>query len=174
MKAKIFASAAAAALVSVFAIGATAQDATVEQKKEGKRYEKRGDGGKRGFGGMRKGGRGKMGGHFLRGIELTDAQKAQIQAIREANKPDPTVREEMRTLMKAKFDRTITPEQTARFDALRKQQFDNMVNVRTQIDAILTAEQKAQIEARKAEMKTKMEERKRMREARKAQAPTAN
>lgn len=174
MKTKIFASAAAAALVSVFAIGATAQDSTVEQKKEGKRYEKRGDGGKRGPGGMRKGGRGKMGGHFLRGIQLTDAQKAQVQAIREANKPDPSVREEMRTLMKAKFDKTITADQSARLDVLRKTQLDHMVNVRSQIETILTAEQKALIEARKATMEAKFTERKKMREARKAAQPRAN
>src|SRR5438445_11612728 len=62
----------------------------------------------------RHGGRGEFGMMELRGINLTDAQKEQIKAIHEANKPDPAVMEEARTLIKAKRDGTITADQQAR------------------------------------------------------------
>ena len=113
-------------------------------------------GGREGFEG-RRGGFGMMGG--LRGINLTDAQKAQIKSIHEANKPDPSVMTEMRNIMQAKRDGTITADQQARLKALRKQGFVKGKSVHDQILGVLTAEQKAQIEQRKQEMKQRFEKR---------------
>ena len=113
-------------------------------------------GGRVGFEG-RRGGFGMMGG--LRGINLTDAQKAQIKSIHEANKPDPSIMTEMRNLMQAKRDGTITADQQARLKALRKQGFVKGRSVHDQILGVLTAEQKAQIEQRKQEMKQRFEKR---------------
>jgi Spy/CpxP family protein refolding chaperone len=173
MRNKIFTTAAAAALVSVFAFGASAQEGGVDSAKTGKNAERGAEwkarGGDRKHGGM-KGKRGGMhrGGMMLGKLDLTDAQKAQIKGIREANRPDPSSREEMRSLMKAKYDGTITADQQVRLDTIRRANLDRSVIVRGQIEAVLTAEQRAKMEEHKAAMKTRMEERRKMREAKKA------
>ena len=125
--------------------------------------------GERGFGG-RHGERGMMG--MMRGINLTDAQKEQLRAIREANRPDKAVMEEIRTIMTAKRDGTITAEQQARLTALKTQAREKGKSVHEQIQGILTAEQKAQIEQRKQEMKQRFEERRLERQQRKAPPTT--
>jgi Spy/CpxP family protein refolding chaperone len=115
---------------------------------------------------------------MLRGIELTDAQKAQIKAIHEANKPtgeNKALFDQIRETRKA--GGTITEEQKAQMKTLREAQKARMQGVHEQILAILTPEQKAQLDAKKAEMKQRREEfrqkRQEMREKRKAAAETA-
>ena len=130
------------------------------------KFGKFGRGGHRGMGMM--GGRG-MG--FFRGIELTEAQKAQFKAIHEANMPSQELREEMHTLMMAKRAGTITADQQTRIDTLKAQAKEKHAAVKAQIDAILTPEQKEQIEKRKVEMKQRMEERRKLRQERKAAQP---
>ncbi|MGE3466457.1 MAG: Spy/CpxP family protein refolding chaperone [Pyrinomonadaceae bacterium] len=126
--------------------------------------------GRRGFGGRHQ----KMRGMGFRGLDLTDAQKEQIKALRTANKPDRAVRDEVRSLMKAKKDGTITADQTARLKAIREDGMAKRKALHDQIQSVLTAEQKAQIETRKAEMKTRMQERKqRFEERRKAKPADA-
>ena len=117
-----------------------------------------------------RGGRGDFG--MLRGVDLTDAQKAQLKSIREANKPDPAVMQEMRTIAKAKHDGTITADQQARLTALREQARAKGESIHQQIEGILTAEQKAKIEARKQEMKQRFEKRREERLEKKAPATT--
>ena len=146
-----------------------AQDGVQKTEKGDRKWGKRGEG--RGFkGGMhgRRGG-GMMRG--LRGIELTDAQKEQIRAIHEANKPDQAIREEMKSFMEARRAGTLTDAQKARMKELRGQQRVKMEAVHQQVLAILTPEQRQQLEARKAEMEKRREERKALRQQAK---PTDN
>ena len=126
-------------------------------EKPGREFGKREGGEHRGFG-ERRGGPGEMG--MLHGINLTDAQKTQIHSILEANKPDQASMEEVHTLAKAKRDGTITADQQARLKTLREQSFEKGKSIHEQIEAVLTPEQKAQIEQRKQEMKQRFENRK--------------
>jgi protein CpxP len=161
------------AITLVFAIVAfstfvSAQDTTKEPTDQKSNREwRKGDGsGKRMGRGFRRGGKrqGMMRG--LRGIDLTDAQKAQIKGIRDANKPSEALRTEMRTLVTAKRDGTITTEQQARLETLRGEAKEKGRLVREQVLAVLTVEQKQQIEQRKQEMRQRMEERRQQRQPR--------
>ena len=119
-----------------------------------------GDGGGQRFGH----GRGDRMGMALRGLDLTDEQKAKVKEIMEANKAtfEPTMqamkenRSKLRDLGKdGTFDQ-------AQVEALAKEQGDLVAksiiqkeSVKAQVFAILTDEQKAKA----AEMRTKFEER---------------
>jgi len=146
----------------------TDSDNTQKQEKREWRKGKRDGMGK----GFRRGGRGGGFMRGLRGIELTDAQKEQIRTIMEANRPDQTSMEEFKTLHQAKRDGTITAEQKERLKTLRQQSFEKQQAVHNQVLAILTPEQRQQIEQRKAEMKQRREERRQQRkENRQKQLP---
>ena len=164
IRSKIFSSLTLVFAIGAFSVFATAQESTTAPK-DGKKTE-RGDRkfGKRGGefdrGGMRghHGGRG-MGMGFLRGIELTDAQKEQIRAIHEANKPNPADFEAMKSIREArKSGGTITEEQKAQLKQFRDARQAKHDQVQQQILAVLTPEQKSQLEARKAEMQKRREE----------------
>jgi periplasmic protein CpxP/Spy len=134
----------------------TDSDNTQKQEKREWRRGKRdgmGKGFRRGGGFMRE----------LRGIELTDAQKEQIRTIMEANRPDQAAMEEFKTLHQAKRDGTLTAEQQERLKTLRQQAFDKQQAVHSQVLAILTPEQRQQIEQRKAEMQQRRQERRQQR-----------
>lgn len=151
--------------------GAFAQEATsptVTDKKADGQFK--GEGGGRKFG--KRHGFGMRGG-FFRGLNLTDAQKEQIKQIREANKPTGENFEAIRALHKAKRDGTITADQEAQLKAFREQRRANAKQVREQLLAILTPEQKAQLEQRKAEMKQRREEFKQKRELRRQEKQNA-
>jgi Spy/CpxP family protein refolding chaperone len=146
--------------VSAFAVAGYTQDTSKEAEKKVDTTTKTrpegwvGDGIRKG---QRGGGFGRMG-RGLFGIELTEAQKADIRKILEANKPDRAALQEVRTLAKAKWEGTITADQQARLDALRAEAKAKAKSVHEQLQAVLTDEQKAQIEQRKQEMKAKMQE----------------
>ena len=169
---------ALAFFVSISVVSAqevTSTTSTDKVEKVEKRGYGRGDKNGRGFGrGHGKHGRHGMGGKggMLRGIELTDAQKEQFKAIREANKPSAELREEMKTIMMAKRDGTITDAQKARMETFKADRKVKAEAMKVQIDAILTPEQKQQIETRKVEMKQRREEFRKQRELRKQQQPT--
>lgn len=122
--------------------------------------------------GMRGGKHGGMRG--LRGLDLTDAQKVQLKAIYESNRPNDTAREEMQTLRQAKRDGTITAAQQDRLKDLRMEGKQKAEALRLQIQGILTAEQRQQLEARKVEMQKKMQERRELRRQNKIDEPTGN
>jgi P pilus assembly/Cpx signaling pathway, periplasmic inhibitor/zinc-resistance associated protein len=107
----------------------------------------------------------------LQGLNLTDAQKAQIKTIHEANRPDEGTMQQMKTLMEAKRGGTITPEQTEQLKALRKQQREKMESVHQQVLAILTPEQRQQLDKNREDMKKRWEER---REQHEKNAPTTD
>lgn len=157
--------------IAMFATVSFAQDdkATTTTKTDKVERQK----GERGFGkrdgfGKRYGKMGRMhrrmgGGDrlMLHGIDLTDAQKAQIKAIRESNKPDAATMAELKAIHESKKAGTaLTQEQQDRMKAFREQRQVKMKAAHEQILNILTAEQKAKLEARKAEMKQRFEERK--------------
>jgi Spy/CpxP family protein refolding chaperone len=104
--------------------------------------------------GERQGGMMRM----LQDLNLTEAQKTQIHAILDANKSDQATHDEMRTLFEAKRSGTLTAEQQARLDTLKQQTDAKMKSVHEQILNVLTAEQKAQLEQKRAEMKKRREE----------------
>jgi len=123
-----------------------------EKRAKGERGFGRGDMAGKAFGGRH----GKRGGmmHGLRGIDLTDAQKAQIKSIRENNKPNDATLTELRTIREArKAGTAITPEQKDRMKAFREQRRAKAKSIHDQILAVLTTEQKAQIVAKKLEMR---------------------
>jgi Spy/CpxP family protein refolding chaperone len=164
------------AIISAFAVVAftsfvSAQDASKQEQNSTQKQEKRerGFGKKRGFGrGMRDG----RGGGIMRGFQelnLTDAQKQQIHTILETNKPDPKTFEEIRPLMEAKRNGTITAEQETKLKAFREQAKQKHDQVKSQVLAVLTTEQREQLNKLKEEWKQKREERKQMRQERKNQ-----
>lgn len=150
-----------AAVVAAFSVLTFAQEATTEQKADtAKKMHQRGRMGDhmRGPGKHGRFGRGFQG---FRGIELTDAQKAQIKTIREGNKPNEATINELRAIRESrKAGTAITPEQQARLKELREQAATRAKSAHEQMLAILTPEQKATLETRKAEMQKRREERK--------------
>ena len=181
LKNKFFSIFALAAATFAFSAIGMAQEATTTTTPTDKTEKvRKGEG--RGFGGREFGGkhggkhgdRGKMGGKAMRmlhGIELTEVQKTQLRSIFEANKPAPESMTEIHTLATAKRDGTITAEQQERLTVLKQQGKEKAQSVKAQIEAILTPEQKAQIETKKAEMKLRMQERRQQRELGKQETP---
>ena len=166
----VFAAGAFTVTSSAQTTGETPKDGVNKtEKREGRAYKRGGDGFGRHKGmrdGKRGGHRGMGGMRGFRGIELTDEQKTAMKAIRESNRPDDATREEMKTIMQARRAGTITSEQTARVKELRAQRQDKAQSIKLQIDAILTPEQKQQIETKKAEMKQRREQMKEQRQLR--------
>lgn len=177
LKNKFFSIVAVGLGVVMFSTFTIAQDTKTkapekaEKREKGERgfgkgdFDRKGHEGRRGHRGMRGGMRGEMM-HGARGINLTDAQKEQIKALRQANRPNEATIAELRSLMQAKRGGTLTAEQTARAKELKEQRKANAQAVHAQIQNILTAEQKAQIEQKKQEMKLRMQERKQNRKQR--------
>lgn len=167
LKTKFFSIITLAAGVVVFSTGAFAQDNKttttttpdkVERRQKGEHGDRKEE--REGMRGHR--GEGKMGGDMgmMRGINLTDAQKAQIKSIREANKPDKAKFEQLKAIREARKNGTpITDEQKQQLKAFREQAEAKSKSVHEQILGVLTAEQKAQIQTRRQEMKQKMQER---------------
>jgi len=121
--------------------------------------------GKRGFGkrdGMRRGGGRGFGMQGLRQLNLTDAQKEQIRTIMESKRgkveSNQAQREELRQIFEAKRNGTITAEQETRLKAFHDQRKAEMRQTHEQILAILTPEQKAQLEQFKQERKQRRQE----------------
>ena len=184
LKNRLFSGFTLAAAVFAFSAIGMAQEVTTTTTTTDKTEKVKGDHrghGKRGMGRGEFGGKFGRGGHrgmmghrgmgMFRFVELTEAQKVQLKAIHEANKPSQELREEMMTLHAAKRAGTITAEQQVRIDTLKAQAKEKHASVKTQIEAILTPEQKQQIETKRAEMKLKMEERRKQRMERKAATP---
>ena len=146
--------------VSAFAVAGFAQNATpakeVTQDGNAKIERKAGLLGGGGLQGLLGGQFGGM--HQGFGINLTDQQKAQIKAILIASKPDQAVLDEAKTILRAKFEGTATPQQEARLQELKTQYSAKAIEVKSQLLAVLTPEQKAQIEQLKKQMLTRIDE----------------
>jgi len=168
LKSKISSAFTLAFAVVAFATFVSAQDAAKTESNPQK-FE-RGDH-QRGMHGERGGHDGmRRGGMFgLRGIELTDAQKEQIRQIHEANKPTEAQMAEMKAMHESfKNGGEPTEAQREQMKAFRQQMRAKQESVRAQILAILTPEQRQQLEAQKAEREKRREEFRQQREQRKA------
>jgi Spy/CpxP family protein refolding chaperone len=147
------------AALAVFSLAAMAQDttpATPGSPAPGTKGPHRGFGGPEGRRGP--GGRDGMMMGELRDINLTDAQKQQIHTIMENNKPDQTQMEQMRTLMDAKRNGTLTADQEAQLKTFRQERMAKGKQIHDQIMAVLTPEQVQQVEQHKKEMKEHWEQ----------------
>lgn len=165
LKTRFFSILTVAIAVAAFSTLTLAQDSKTTTPEQGVQKPDKADRKGRMHDGMGKDKRGEKFGrhgggfHVLRGIELTDAQKGQIKAIRESNKPDAATIAELKAIHEARKAGTeITPEQKDRMKVLREQSRAKAKSVHEQIQGILTADQKAQIEAKKAEMKQRFDE----------------
>jgi len=153
----------------VFAGAALAQDTTTTSPKQDNteksdKFQRRGGrmgrGGEGLRGGMHRGG--PMG--MLRGIELTDAQKAQIKTILDSNRPDQAALDQMKSLREARKGGTqLTADQKAQLKATRQAQAAKMKSVHEQILNVLTAEQKAQLDQRRLQMEQRRQQRRELR-----------
>jgi Spy/CpxP family protein refolding chaperone len=167
LKNKFFSALTMAVAVFAFSTFVSAQETTKTDDSNTQKQEKREwrKGKRDGMGkGFRRGG--GMRGGFMRGfrdLNLTDAQKQQIKTIMDTNRPDQTTMEEMKTLHQAKRDGTLTADQQERMKTLKQQARAKGDAIHQQILAILTPEQLKQLEAKKAEMQQRREERKQQR-----------
>lgn len=119
------------------------------------------DGAKGMRGGKHGGDRMMMG--ALRQLNLTDAQKAQIKTIFEANKPNQAQFDSIRGLMEKKRSGTaLTADEQATLDSFRAQRQANEKQMHDAILAVLTADQRAQLEQLKQQNRQRHEERKEM------------
>lgn len=97
---------------------------------------------------------------LLRDLNLTDAQRQQLRDI-EAHYAQTfrTDREELRKLVETRRGGgTLTPEQQARAKQLREELRANAERMRTEIQSVLTPEQRQQIQQRRDEMKQQREQ----------------
>jgi Spy/CpxP family protein refolding chaperone len=151
----------------VFAGAALAQDTTSPPNPD--KIEKSDKFQRRGGKFARRGGEGFGGGvhrsvGFLRGIELTDAQKAQVKTILESNKPDQAALDQMKSLREARRNGTeLTADQKAQLKAARQAQAAKMKSVHEQILNVLTPEQKAQLDQRRQQMEQRRQQRRDLR-----------
>ena len=178
LKNKFFAAATSAVAVFAFSTFATAQE-TKPQTEDGQKIEKKGEyrkrdgmGRREGYGkGMRRGMKGGMHGGFA-GIDLTEAQKAQLKTLRQSLRPTDADREarhqQMQAYRDAKRAGTLTAEQKEQFKAFRQEQHARRRQMHEQMLAILTPEQRQQLETRKQERRQRMEQ---YRQERKADKP---
>ncbi len=170
-----FISAITLALATVaFTTFVAAQDTNKqEDSMQQEKFERRG--GKRGFGrkGMRDGKHGgdKMLMRSLGQLNLSDAQEKQTRVIFENFKNSTgTQREEMRGLAMKKRDGIITAEESARFKEIKTQLKASGEQMHNSVLAILTAEQRIQLDQIKEEMNQKRMERRQNRQNQ--QSPT--
>lgn len=161
--------------IVAFTTFASAQDAAKPQD-ETQKLERKGEfkrgmhRGKFGHRGMRGGMRG------LHRLNLSDAQREQIRQIHEANKPNEALVAQMQALREArKAGGPITDAQREQMKNLRDQMRAHHESVRGQVLAVLTPEQRTQLETMKAEMQKRREEfrqrRQEMRQKRQAEKP---
>ena len=162
------------AIVSFSAFASAQQDNTTtnqsqdsvqkQEKRERRGFGKNSEGrfGKEGYGKHRGG---KMGMRELSQLNLTDAQKQQIRDVVQANhKANPENFQELRQLVQAKRDGTITPEQTEKLRTFKQQMRQNAEQTHRQILAVLTAEQRTQLEQLKQQKREQKKQRREMRQ----------
>ena len=173
-KRKLISAVTSAFAVAAFSTIVTAQDTNTNKEDNSvqKQEQRERRGGRLGFGdkGMRGGKHGGGDKMMLRGLgrlNLTDAQKAQIRTISEGFKASTQAqREELRTLAMKRRDGIITADEQTRANDIRTQLQASGEQMRNSVLAILTAEQRAQFEQMKEEMKTRKSERRQNRQNR--------
>ena len=120
----------------------------------------------------RRGKGGEFGGHFgggmmFRGLDLTDAQKASLKQLRESfGERTKSLREQLRAkheeLRQAEaggtFNEALAAQKLAEVAPIQAKLMAEEFKLRQDSLAVLTPEQKAQLEQRRAEFKTKREQ----------------
>jgi Spy/CpxP family protein refolding chaperone len=152
----------------VFGGAAMAQDTTTtpnqDKVEKSDKFQRRGGFARRGGEGFRRGLHGGRGLAMLRGIQLTDAQKAQIKSILDSNKPDQSSLDQMKSLRETRKNGIqLTDDQKAQLKSARQAQAAKLKSVHEQIMNVLTAEQKQQLEQRHQEMQKRRQDRKELR-----------
>lgn len=106
-------------------------------------------------------------GRMLGDLNLTDEQRQQGRAIMqrrlEGLKPQ---REELFRLREKRIAGTLTAEDETRAKALHQEMRTSMAGARTEMDGLLTAEQRAKLEGLRKERKERMEQRRKERQER--------
>lgn len=166
-KHKFISTVSLALAVGTFSTFIAAQDSTAttqtDSTKKERKFERRADG-MRGDKGMRGGKRGgdRMMMGALHRLNLTDAQKEQIKTIHESSKPNQALREEMRGLAQKRHDGSITEQDQARLKEIRSQMQSSAEQTHKAVLAVLTNEQRAQLEQMKSEKRERFGGRKGM------------
>lgn len=131
-----------------------------EGPREGRRHGRLGR--HRGFAGMRE-------------LDLTEEQRQQQRAIMQRQLENTRAqREELFKLREKRIAGTLTPEDEARVQSLRRDLRDSMQSIRTEMESVLTAEQRTRLEQLKNERKARrdeMREHRRERRERREQIP---
>lgn len=153
-KFKVILAIASLSAVALAASIAVAQSVKTDQaNQQGRRHEWRGQGMKRGF---------DRGGAFSR-LNLTDDQKAKMKQIRESfmasNKPLlDQVRAKRQELRQASeggtFNEALATQKLTEMASLQAKLMGERFKLHQEMQSVLTAEQKAQLEQMKAQFKT--------------------
>ena len=113
-----------------------------------------------GLAGERRMGRHAGAGRFMRELNLTEQQRQQRRAIVERRlESTKAQREELQRLGDKRRAGTFTAEDEARAKALHQELRRSMEGIRGEMDAVLTAEQRAKLDELKSERKQRMEQR---------------
>jgi protein CpxP len=160
LKRKLISAAASSLAAIAFTTFVSAQDTNTSDNSIQKQEMRERRGGRRGFGekGMRGGKHGgdRMMLQGIRQLNLSDAQKEQIRTISQNFKTSTqTQREELRSLAMKRRDGIITADEQARAKEIRTQLKASGEQMRNSVLAILTSEQKAQLNQMKEERKTR-------------------
>lgn len=148
----------AAGLAVPYAFAQTTTDKTVQEGQQK-------PGGRRGHWGRH--GRGRGHGAFG-GVALTDAQKTQMKQLRESfHQRTASLRAELRDKMKelhqanqgGAFNESLTAQKLAETAPLRAKLMGEHMKLRQEMTALLTPEQKTQIEQKREQFKQRMKER---------------
>jgi len=145
LRKKIISAGVLLALLTAFGAIVQAQQPSTQTPAEGPGRMGRGEG--RGF---RRGPRprGRFGPRALGELNLTDAQKQQVRTIMQQGfESNKGLREEMRQLGEKRRQGTLTAADQTRARTLHEQMRAAMKERKTQIAAVLTADQKARLEA---------------------------
>jgi protein CpxP len=159
------------ALAGVSAL-AIAAPVAIAQTSGGGQSGQQGTHERHGKGGHRGGGRGgEFGGHrggmMFRGLELTDAQKASLKQIRQSfGERTKSLREQLHAkhqeLRQAEsggtFNESLAAQKLAEVAPIQAKLMAEEARMRQESLAVLTPEQKTQLEQRRAEMKAKREQ----------------
>jgi len=102
----------------------------------------------------------------LRGLDLTPAQREQIRAIMDSNRPSTSEVEERKSVMNAIRGGNPTEAQKNKAKELAAKRIDDSIRIRQEVKAVLTADQIQALEQRRQsreQRKMKMTERRNQR-----------
>jgi Spy/CpxP family protein refolding chaperone len=106
-------------------------------------------------------------GHLMRELDLSEQQRQQGRAIMQRRLESVKgQREELFKLREKRIAGTFTADDEVRAKALRQEMRTAMEGARTEMDGVLTAEQKAKLEGLEKERKERIEQRMKERQER--------